>query len=62
MLDALNSYEQDVADEPEVTNIKPPTLKKPIKKDTENNKQIPPDESEYNYSANFWKTLKINKS
>ena len=42
MLDALNSYEQDVADEPEVTNIKPPTLKKPIKKDTENNKQIPP--------------------
>ena len=29
-------------DEPEVTNIQPPTLKKPIKKDTENNKQIPP--------------------
>ena len=44
MLDALNYYEQDVADEPEVTNIKPPTLKKPIKKDKENNKQIPPSD------------------
>ena len=38
----MNYDEPDAADEPEVTNIQPPTLKKPIKKDTENNKQIPP--------------------
>ena len=48
MLDALNSYEQDVADEPEASNIPEETqqpttfkVKKTIKKDTEN-KQIPP--------------------
>ena len=38
----MNYDEPDAADEPEVTNIQPPTLKKPIKKDTNNNKQIPP--------------------
>ena len=49
MLDALNSYEQDVADEPEATNIpeekRQPTtfkVKKTIKKDTDKDKQIPP--------------------
>ena len=41
-LEALNYDEPDAADEPEVTNIQPPTLKKPIKKDAKNNKQIPP--------------------
>ena len=48
MLDALNYYEQDVADEPEASNIpevkqQPTTfkVKKTIKKDTAN-RQIPP--------------------
>ena len=40
----MNYDEPDAADEPEVTNIKPPTLKKPIKRDKENNKQIPPSD------------------
>ena len=39
----MNYDEPEAADEPEVTNIQPPTLKKPIKKDTNKNKQIKPE-------------------
>ena len=62
MLDKLNSYEAEAADEPEETQ-QPTTFKvmKTINKNTQN-KQIPPSEIGIQLVRELWKTLKINKS